>query len=262
MAQLSHSSIQEWLACRLKWDYSHRPDQAAPPEVSSNLLRGTAGHAALEQFYNASPENRTLDLLTLNFGQALTEATDELRAVIEFASWQEDEVAKAHDQGLMALCSFWDTFHQDKGVPAMKVEVRLSAWLGVHELRGILDGISVEHDRLVMWEHKFPYSFPSAAMYRHWSPQGRVQALLLGACRKELDLPDLPIVSRFTVCSPRKAGRFEDVLHVTQALDEAQRVVQIVGEEMGGQVYPNYGMQCFRCPFKGLCLARITGGDA
>ena len=251
MRYLSSSSKATWLACRLK-SYYAKSSVVVPPEVNANLIRGTAGHAALEYFHKVEPHQRSLEALLAN---ARLSVEEQAAALDDPQEWHVDEFRAGLVGAERALTTFWKTVGRDEGTPAMDVEVNFETLLiPGWAYHGIIDGLAETAGGLVIYEHKFPTSNPSDLLqYTHFAPQVREYAW-------GLDTP-LQVWVRFTVCGPSRTAHA--TMPVPRSLiDEAGRNLRLVAREMEeGVIGPTEGIHCLRCPFKGLCLARTSGGE-
>lgn len=249
---ISPSEIATFLECprRHRYAYVEKPD--IPRKVDANLIRGTLGHAALEQFYAVEATGRSVELLLTNTELAYSEqlaSLSPLHSDEERALWAAFEGAKA------AVTTFWNTFGQDTTHPeALQTEVRLSRNLpSGSELHGILDAVDDQQSKVVLMEFKFPAKQPPRKRYTLWSPQHNYYAYLLDTERL--------VVVEYTVCAAKETRRYQDIV-VRQAVDEAVKIAEevVVGIERG-QRGARYGFQCERCPYELLCEARLIGGD-
>lgn len=247
--KLSPSEKDVFLDCRLRWHYQYVEKPDIPRRINSSLLRGTAGHAALEAFYSAEPSGRSLDMLIANFEQSLVEQAPE-----DIQEWQEEEFRSAAHSGREALQHFWKSFGTDSTLYPVETEVRLARNIGDVEYHGVADGIWRPGNRVVLLEHKFPADIYGQALeYLYWNSQHRAYAWMLDE--------KLPVYVQYTFCTPKKALRVEELLISRAAMEEEERVAYNIAKSTD-LIYPTYGWHCQRCDFNKLCMVRLSGGDA
>lgn len=248
MRSVSPSSLSLWQQCKLRWWYEYVAGVPRPEESNVDLLRGTAGHAALEAYWGAEPQDRSQSLLLLNAQQALNEAPGE-----------EGDKNLAGHEVRQALEAFWKTLGQQLEVQKLRTEVRLEVPVAAGwELHTVLDAVLEDEDKVVVLEHKFPKSSPYVDTYLWWNNQHRLGAWALQT--KKL------VYVRYTLCSPRVTVCPPDLLILPEAQQEELAIVQEMATQ--AQTYtidsapnPSYGFHCVRCVMKTRCLSRITGGD-
>lgn len=249
--QLSSSAKATWLTCRLKSFYA-KSGIVLLPEVNANLIRGTAGHVALEYFYNTEPAHRSLEGLLVNARLSVEEQAQALSTTEE---WYGDEFRTGLVGAERALTTFWKTVGQDESIPVIRTEVNFATKLSPEwEYHGIIDGVQETAEGVVIFEHKFPTSNPSdLLLYTHFTPQVREYAWGLDTTRQ--------VWVQFTVCGPSRTARVR-VPVPRSLIDEAGRNLRRVAHEMEeGVIVPTEGIHCLRCPFKAFCLARTSGGE-
>lgn len=258
---LSVSQRTTWLDCRLRWHYEYVSKPDVPKYLNRDLMRGAAGHAALEAYYAVQPEGRSLAMLLSNAEQYLLE----LGQSVDMNEGEQQDIVKAAREVASALKGFWGTFGSDIDYPDVKTEIRLSRHLTTlknengeanWEFHGVLDGVVDLPDRTIIIENKFPLYVPRAGQYELWSPQHRDYAWLLGV--------DKPVFVVYNVVSTNQAVRYGPILIPVWQQDDAAQVSIAVAKEItnaNGIVYPNYGNRCMSCPYQRLCIDWLIGGE-
>lgn len=243
--KISPSEKDAFLECRLKWQYEY-VEGVERRRWEAPLMRGTAGHAAMEAFYGAVPQHRSLEMLLANFNESLREQVKG----VELEEWEEEEVRKAKDTGVLALQTFWRAVGKDGNVPNLETEVRLARMLpSGAEYHGVADAVWRRDDSILIGEFKFPADvYGLAHEYLYWSGQHRAYAWMLNS--------KLPVYVQYSFVTPKRFWRTEEVL--VGGIEEEAEIADWVTAQ--NEVYPTYDFHCLRCDFNKLCMARLTGG--
>lgn len=258
MRSLSASERSTWLECRLRWQYQYVTKPDVPHYEQRDLMRGSAGHAAMESYYSSEPAGRSLDMLLANAEQYLTELAESK----QLSEYERADMLKAHTDVQAALKQFWQMFGRDVDVPRLQTEVRASRTLGKPhsalfedwEFHAVLDGLDNQPDRAIIYENKFPLYPPQAGQYEIWSPQHRDYAWVLAL--------DKPVFVVYNILSPNRAIRRGPLLVPAWQQKEAMMTNMVVMNDMeNSPVYPHYGFHCQRCPYRELCQDRLAGGE-
>lgn len=251
MPSLSASQRAAWLDCRQRWWYEYIGKPDVPAYLGRDLMRGTAGHAAVEAYYSIPPEGRSLEMLLANSERCLVE----LSADRQLNPREEGDVLKALEDVHQALKHFWHQFGADVDYPLVQTEVRVERPLAQDwSFHAVLDGLIDLPDRAIILENKFPLYAPQAGQYEIWSPQHRDYAWALGL--------DKPVFVVYNVLSTTRADRRGPLLIPSWQQREALAVNLAVVEDMRlVKVFPTYGFHCQRCPYRELCLTRLAGGN-
>jgi putative RecB family exonuclease len=146
---LSPSKLTAFTDCALAFRYSAIDRLPEPP--SPWTVKGSLVHAALEQLFCLDGPDRTPDAADACFEQA----TALFRADAELAQLELEPDAEAElFDGARELVQRYFTLEDPRTVHAIGLELYLSAEVGGHVLRGIIDRLDWEDGELVVTDYK------------------------------------------------------------------------------------------------------------
>jgi len=258
---ISPSQIEDFQLCPLRWSYSRRLAPTGPPSLA--MLRGTAIHDSWEQFVNAKPSDRSLEMLEANLSLAWNSLEEEQRQAGQ--NMDEPKIIKAWQKNRAdsrkMLEAYWEKFGQDVDVSGGAAEVTLSLPFDDFTLQARLDYLT----GMNIHELKTTGGAPrDLTWYNYFIPQVRYQ-LLLASCHQTS--AKNPPTAYVTVIWPNGAVRLEkfagaaelertyrEVLRVGTRMLEMNRLSPAAAKEHGHE-----GYHCLSCRFYDPCLARLGG---
>ena len=264
MKTISHSQMESWQKCRMKWNYRYNVNIELPTQ-SPPLASGKAVHTVLEEALAGNIE--TDDVLplaeaALEYEFRGREDPQELvdkylpgvvRALSRVPAWAynysdwhiEEEVEHTY------YCADHCNNNDNTEIDACQVCFRF---------HGFIDLYRVTDDAIELVDIKSSSKELNHTDLMLYNPQLRYYAVML-----RYMYPGLPIFVRYitvtTAARAKPAVEHEPWLLTDKLLDKTEKMLVELGSEVGDQpILPNYGtFNCGWCEYNKICIPTVMG---
>lgn len=259
--KFSHTMLSTWRRCRQKWWWAYMDGYAGP--VSLGLIRGGAGHLALETYYR--DPNRDMNLAIEAAWAEYRDRSAQTAAGVNQEDWEMLE------QSLRRYAE-WAKVNDDFTV--VETEWKFETQVGPFKLGGFIDGVVERNGGIWLLEHKFNKRVttqhldidPQVSLYmlaaqkRGLKPQGVLFNIIRmgGGPTAERE----PVVRVFLYRNMEGLAAFENELILQ--MDEIHAASSVdLPEDSPVSIYRNMTHDCsWDCPFFGACLSLNDSGEA
>ena len=260
MKTVSHSQIDTWQRCRLKWSFRYQTRIELPTQ-SPPLTSGKAIHTALEEVLSGNIELEDL--------APMAEAA--LRHELKGRDDQEDQIGKYLPGVLRALSRVPEWVYENTDW-RVEEEVHHTYRCGGHDpsldsscsdcftFRGFIDLYRVTDTHIELVDIKSSSKELNPLNLMLFNPQHRYYAILL-----RYMYPGLPIFVRYLCVSTaaktkKEVTDHEPWLMKNSVLDKAEKLMINSAREVGElPIVPTYSGLCDWCDYKKICTATVAG---
>ena len=253
--KFSHSSMSTWRRCRMRYKWSYIDNYAPPSGIGQ--LRGSAGHAALGEWYGNGQDD-----------DAAIQAAADLYTIAE--SERNQSLGDDWDLLDMILRRYFDWARaNDNFQEIISIEQKFEIKIGGIPVIGYIDGVVRSHNGSIwLLEHKFN----KQVSVSHIDLDPQMSLYLLASYSLGIDVKGI-LYNVIRVAEKGKASvnpvERRMVYRNIEGLQFIEKETYLQLEEMvkfhaeGGIVYRNPTRDCsWDCSFYNVCASLNDNGDA